>query len=123
MSSRRIEDITGGSRAPSWPPGANERVAVELVPLLAGPALQTAERWATRVMSRIRGDSRPICGGWPGTVSEARALITEDLLPHLTGESLVEFERAGYAQVARFLYQGAREYWARREHRSAGGSA
>jgi hypothetical protein len=95
----------------------HDRVVVELPPLLAGPALATAQRWADRVLSSIRQESRRVCGGWPGTLTEARTVLAEDLLPGLTDESLAEFERVGHDPVARFLYQGAREYWARREDR------
>ena len=116
MSTRRVQGRSGTpSGAPTW----HDRLAVELPPLLADPTLEAAERWATRVLSGMRRESRRICGGWPGTITEARALVADDLLPHLKGKSLEEFERIGHDRVTRFLYQGARQYWSRREDRRA----
>ena len=113
MSVRRFQGSDSIASTKAWP---HERVLLELPPQLAGPALKTAERWAARVLSELQAESRRIRGGWPGTLSEARALLAGDLLPQLAGESLVELKRVGQDEVARFLYQGAREYWIRHEH-------
>jgi hypothetical protein len=59
-------------------------------------------------------EQRRIAGGWPGTMSEARAFLVEDLIPHLTAEHRKEVEAVGREEVARQLYRGAREHWVRR---------
>ncbi len=114
MFTRLVQE---SDNVPSGTARSKDRAVVELPPPLAGPAQKTAERWAARVLLQLRVESRRICGGWPGTITEARAVLAGDLLPQLTGESLDALERVGHERVARFLYQGAREYWARREHR------
>jgi len=115
MSKRLVQDrsdTSSGGRRP------NDAIVVELPPLLAAPTLEVGERWAIRVLSCLRRDSRRICGGWPGTITEARALLADDLLPNLKGESLEAFESVGHLRVARFLYQSARRYWVRKGSRN-----
>ena len=74
---------------------------VVLTPLLASRVQEAAEQWASRVLTRAHTERRHVCGGWPGTVSEARAVLAVSLLPALPGESRQELERVGRDRVAR----------------------
>ncbi len=74
-----------------------------------GPRGQEAEesqianlgrRWAESVRESLADEGRPACGGWPGTVSEARARV------HGEATSPSEHER-----LARLLYDAARAFW------------
>ena len=118
MATTRFQNVTplpGFGDGPSSESSPKAEVTVTLPAPLVRPVLEAAERWATRVLSRTRQERRCIRGGWPGTVTEARALLTEDLLPRLTDEIREVLERVGRDHVVSFLYQGARGYWIRRE--------
>jgi hypothetical protein len=68
-------------------------------------------------MSKMRLERRRVCGGWPGTLTEAQALIHQEVLPRLSIDDLREVDLVGHEQMARLLYRSAREYWVRREFR------
>ncbi len=57
--------------------------------------------WAESVRARLADDGRPACGGWPGTLSEARARIDRKAT-----DSPSKRER-----LSRLLYDAAREFW------------
>jgi len=59
--------------------------------------------WAGSVRLLLRQEGRPATGGWPGTMSEARARI-----PHHLGRGLGSVELAHLAKV---LYRAAKDSW------------
>lgn len=59
--------------------------------------------WATGVRTLLRSEGRPATGGWPGTMSEARARI-----PHHLGRDLGSGELAHLTKV---LYRAAKDSW------------
>ena len=61
--------------------------------------------WAGSVRTLLREEGRPATGGWPGTMSEARARI-----PHHLGRGLGAVELAHLAKV---LYRAAKDSWHR----------
>jgi hypothetical protein len=85
--------------------------------LLERPARESGERWAARVVSRMHLERRRVCGGWPGTLTEAQALTHQEVLPRLSTEELRELDLVDHDQVARVLYRSARDYWVRRQSR------
>ena len=74
-------------------------------------AHKAGERWANETRSRIHRERRAAAGGWPGTMSEARALVAEHLLPALACEGIVTLTSVEREEAARRLYHSARALW------------
>ena len=74
-------------------------------------AQRVAQRWASAIRLRTLGEKRRPEGGWPGTLSEARFLVDEQLLPGLGVDCLAEFVLVDRENVARFLHRSARVWW------------
>lgn len=74
-------------------------------------AMTCGDRWVERTREQLALEGRPIEGGWPGTLSEARGLVaglSTAIKPALT------FEESDW--VARTIYTHAKRFWqARRE--------
>lgn len=70
-------------------------------------AVAAGEEWAAETRLRVNGEQRLATGGWPGTVSEARARVVQVLARTGLG-ALTHDERK---QMARVLYAAARESW------------
>lgn len=107
---------------PGGEPRANRdaglhRGPIRLPPLLTRCAGDAAERWASRIRSKTLQEKRRTSGGWPGTLSEARSLVAEELLPGLGVEYLHELVLVDQEQLARFLYRSARAWWNQLQHR------
>ena len=66
--------------------------------------------WAQEVRNNVRKELRRAAGGWPGTVSEARARLAEFVLPQLSrqGSAATSEDRE---RAARALYDSARRTW------------
>jgi hypothetical protein len=62
------------------------------------------DAWAQRVALDLRREQRTAAGGWPGTMSEARAHTTA----HFRGRALTPVE---LEDAARAVYQRARGRW------------
>ena len=93
------------------PDGNGRCVPIQLPPLLSRCADDVAQRWASAIRLRTLGEKRRPEGGWPGTLSEARFLVDEQLLPGLGVQCLAEFVLVDRENVARFLYRSARAWW------------
>lgn len=67
--------------------------------------------WAIELKASILLEQRRACGGWPGTLSEARARVLISLLPwlRLNGQPVVT--TAQREDAARHLYASARSAW------------
>ena len=102
-----------------------ERVRVEggsvnkrLVPSktdLRDQATMAGLRWAELWFDRAGTEHRGIEGGWPGTMSEARAQVVQTLVPWLRKHGKCPTEEFGdFEAVARVLYSSAREAWRQR---------
>jgi len=72
---------------------------------LEASAAERGREWAESVRARLEDESREALGGWPGTISEARARV-EAILPR-DGEPHVQ-ERE---KLTRVLYHAARDLW------------
>lgn len=67
--------------------------------------------WAQRARDEFRCQQRPIAGGWPGTLREARAQVRASLT---TREALGRFGRLTaeeHESAARTTYARARNEW------------
>ena len=67
--------------------------------------------WAAEVRAHTIVDRGRACGGWPGTLSEARGRVAMALTPWLAtqGQRLLTFEQS--ERAARLVYASAREVW------------
>jgi hypothetical protein len=76
--------------------------------LLERVAIATGERWADGWRESLRRQGRRASGGWPGTVTEARALVAAHFTAERHGPALTydELECA-----ARISYASARHRW------------
>ncbi len=59
--------------------------------------------WADSVRASLEAEGRPVSGGWPGTMSEARARLPDDLGRGLESEEV--------SRLTRVLYHAARDSW------------
>ncbi len=83
----------------------------ELSALAKGRAEVVGRVWATELRAAMVQENRRACGGWPGTLSEARAHVRVRLLPWLEdqGEPAATSEQREGA--ARLVYASARSLW------------
>ena len=111
--SRSPDDSEAGREPRIGRGGSMRGIPIRLPPLLGRHADDAARRWATGIRSRTLSERRRTEGGWPGTLSEARSLVEELLVPSLGVECLAELVQVDREQVARFLYRSARTCWSR----------
>jgi hypothetical protein len=71
--------------------------------------------WAKETLARIHAQMRAVKGGWPGTVSEARARVLGCVLPALARQGLAGATNSEREQAARWLYHSARAQWIARQ--------
>jgi hypothetical protein len=67
--------------------------------------------WAKQTLAGIHAQMRSVTGGWPGTVSEARARLAGYVLPALVRQGLVGATASEREQAVRCLYHSARAQW------------
>ncbi len=90
-------------------PPASGRTARDV--LLEQAAFDAARTWASACCLELTREGRPIEGGWPGTMPEARTragahvgrMLVERSMPALTHDEL--------GRVARITYDEARRSW------------
>ncbi|MEM9070080.1 MAG: hypothetical protein AAGE52_16350 [Myxococcota bacterium] len=66
-------------------------------------AAEAGRTWAGKLRSTLAAEGRAAAGGWPGTMSEARARLPFPLGHGLGAEEL--------ARLTRVLYHAARDTW------------
>ena len=74
-------------------------------------AIRGGEAWATAVRNDVQKDGRKAAGGWPGTLSEAKAEMAISLG---TRPALGEEETS---RLVRVFYEAARDRWLRHRER------
>jgi hypothetical protein len=68
--------------------------------------------WVEELRHSLRRERRPISGGWPGTLSEARHRVAVCLLPWLQQRGgVVHYNQSPPTEVARQLNSAARRAW------------
>ena len=93
------------------------RTASRLPLSLSERAHTEGERWANEFRSQIHGEQRRAAGGWPGTMSEARARLAGFVLPRVSSKNAVTFSQEDREEAARCLYRSARASWAQHQER------
>jgi hypothetical protein len=94
------------------PPGGDDRQA-----LLARGAILTGEQWAQRCRKDLRKQGRRVIGGWPGTLSEARARAEVHSSAELRRLGLAQLTFEELERLAHATYASARDYWLSRAER------
>lgn len=89
-----------GSLFPQLQHKAHDRLPLEDL------ATDAAHAWVERVLGELERQSRPITGGWPGTLSEARAQVAAGLVANppaarVSGEVLETLAKRVYALARR----------------------
>lgn len=71
--------------------------------------------WAELWFKRIGGEQREVVGGWPGTMSEARAQVVQTLVPWLRAQGKwPTTELTNFEATAHVLYRTAKNAWLER---------
>jgi hypothetical protein len=77
-------------------------------------AASLGRTWAARCRHELRSEGRPASGGWPGTLSEARARVGRRLVVEASGQrSELLINDAESELAARLAYSSARAEWLR----------
>jgi hypothetical protein len=79
--------------------------------VLEETASQAARDWTSRWFHTLAADGRPIEGGWPGTVQEARACIAVDAGRVLEQRSMPALTREELGRLTQMTYEHARRLW------------
>lgn len=69
-------------------------------------ARNEGEAWAARRIAELSAEGRPISGGWPGTLSEAKHLAAASVCLTLTSANTEKFQR-----LSQTLYLSAKRRW------------
>jgi hypothetical protein len=77
------------------------------------------ELWAAETRAQYGVEQRIAAGGWPGTLTEARARVAHALLPSLARDGLAAPTRTECEEAARILYASARNLWLKHREREA----
>jgi hypothetical protein len=86
-----------------------------LDPDLRARAELTGLEWAERWFERVEREQRLVAGGWPGTMSEARAQVVHALVPWLRERGQwPTADVTNFEATARVLYVAARAAWLQR---------
>lgn len=79
--------------------------------MLEASAAQSARDWTRRWLHTLASDGRPIEGGWPGTLPEARACVAADAGTALRKLSMPALTREELSHLTRLTYDQARRLW------------
>lgn len=74
--------------------------------------------WVAALCAELANDGRPVEGGWPGTVVEARALVWRHLQVALSAQRLGQPTGEELAAVVAATYESARAAWQTMERRA-----
>jgi hypothetical protein len=67
--------------------------------------------WATEWVQTMQNEGRPVSGGWPGTLPEARMRAQEHLDRELRLRKMPLLSKDELAQVTALVYERARNEW------------
>lgn len=79
--------------------------------LLLGFATVLGASWAQGLCDEVRRDQRPVAGGFPGTIPEARWRVAEYLRGELARQELSPLEPNELARAVDVAYARARRDW------------
>jgi hypothetical protein len=79
--------------------------------MLAEGAVVVGEKWAENWREDLRKEGRPVSGGWPGTLPEARARVTAYFGQELARKRLPVLTADELGWAARATYERAKRDW------------
>lgn len=79
--------------------------------MLEQGALALGELWTQLTCDELRAQGRRIVGGWPGTLSEARARVLTYCEAELRRQRMTPLTAAEREELARSTYAHARRAW------------
>ena len=74
-------------------------------------AVSMGKAWAERCREDLRAEGRPVAGGWPGTLPEARARMSRQLPPELSRRGMPAPTPPERELCAKAAYASARADW------------
>jgi hypothetical protein len=93
---------------------ASPRVELPRTTRLAENAAALGRSWAEACRHDLQREGRPVSGGWPGTLSEARARVWQMLVGATgTRSARVDITEAERELAVRTAYRSARDEWRR----------
>ena len=111
MPRKRPSRSASPDRQPASPDDASKR------PVLQRLAQEESRGWVERLGAQLEADGREICGGWPGTISEARRLLAARLT--LEGRSRAFAMNASELEgTVQAIYLAAKREWLSRAPRA-----
>ena len=100
-----MSDDSQQPRRSNRPPGRSRQA------LLEPGAAALGAQWTRSYCDRLREQGRRIAGGWPGTLSEARARVHTYWGAELRPLGMSELTSEEREKVARLAYAHARRAW------------
>lgn len=85
--------------------------------LVVQAAVSAGDVWAKWWRAELERQGRQVAGGWPGTLSEARARVIEAVLPEVRKLGMREMTFEERELAAKTLYATARRRWLSRRKR------
>ena len=86
--------------------------------LLEKDPITVGTAWARAICGQITAQGRPIVGGWPGTLVEARAQIARHLHDELFKRGMKGLEAEELEQATNMTYARAKQEWLAIERRA-----
>ena len=75
------------------------------------------QTWATKWVQTMQNEGRPVSGGWPGTLPEARMGAQEHLARALRLRKMPPLTQEELARATTLVYERARNEWLLTAHR------
>ena len=79
--------------------------------LVAKEALEVGQKWVETLREELKREGRAVEGGWPGTMSEARARVGGQVSRMLARRRLSPLASEELASASRAAYDHARRTW------------
>jgi len=79
--------------------------------LLVDGSREAGRAWALGWFEALQAEGRSVCGGWPGTMSEARGRARVHLDALLTQRAMPRITHAELTEAARVTYDSAKALW------------
>lgn len=102
---------------PKNPSKQLERGTKPRATVLQSGASAWGQRWAETRRADLRGQGRAITGGWPGTMSEARAIVETSLASELARRRIAALTCDEVVWLTKITYAAARREWLSRAER------
>lgn len=99
------------TRQRSTIPEPNDEVKEQRAAILRGGPSAVGGAWVKTLCTALAEQGRPVAGGWPGTMVEARALIDHHLHLELARCGLRHASSTELALAAEATYARARSEW------------